>query len=468
MMNKLTLITTLVLQIGIAQASNGLYYANPEADNKLVYQPAKPTAKIRSTQNSNRLVYVEESENEVSSIEYSPATSVKKRTSKSTPKKDFDTAENAPILEFAAQKIEQVTSLNKPQNFISELTSGKCLDCDKNATSPRFQQCTSQNNYMEKTILSEVAQKSFIGELASQPTSSGHLIKPACIRLGMESKFRASSKSFRSCGPDQNHSSQSIVRACVSENYFNLVANSFDVASQCLKDYLNDGDLKSQLQDVRSVYSLINIESGFHINAFSPTGAGGIGQFTANAISSVNTREFNQMRTHLLNSNNPLCHQLANDILAKPMTSLYSKSCERISIHEGNPLKNMAYTFAYLKIAKESLQETLFDHPRYARKFNLSDEDLDKVKRALMIWSHNAGPAGTWTPAKALLNSKYRHRQVTNAEQFILEMRTAMQKFPASANRSRARRVETARYLPAIKNTLHQIESAVGGESCVN
>ena len=113
------------------------------------------------------------------------------------------------------------------------------------------------------------------------------------------------------------------------------------------------------------------------------------------------------------------------------------------------------------------MDSQIFQNRNYKTKFKLSAYDLAKIKRALMVWSHNTGPAGTWTPAKALLNSIYRNKPVTNADQFIDQLQQFMQKVPARANSSTARRNETSKYFPAITSTLNAIESNVGGGQCV-
>lgn len=384
------------------------------------------------------------------------------------PKVEVTSEQPTPALEFALDRVSKATQAARSGGISHWFSGSSCADCVASQASIRFQQCSSKNDYLENEIAKQIHNNGFIGRLAKTESSINSIIKPACIRMGMESKFGAQSKSFRSCGPGQNQAAKATLRPCITENYFNLISNSFDVAAKCMKNYINDGSEENQRLDVRAVYALINIESGFHVNAMSPTGAGGIGQFTQAAIDSVNRNEFSKMRKHLQSSNDPICQQVADQVLNSPMRGRVANNCDRISISKGNPLTNMLYTFSYLKLSKKQLQNSIFENSAYKDKFQVSQNDQEKIERALMVWSHNTGPAGTWTPAKALLNSVYKNKPVTNAEKFIQEMQFAMQKFPASANRSKARRAETARYFPAITATLKNIEDGVGGGSCVN
>lgn len=383
---------------------------------------------------------------------------------------DDQTASSA--LEYAIERIETVRSLTLSTPTAPRAAEESCLDCriSKNETprNPHFQQCDSSNDYLENKLAALKQGSSLASELMAQSTEQNAIINPSCIRMGMESKFGPRSKSFARCDRGFGQAVRnSALRPCISENYFNLVSNSFNLVSRCMKDYLRDSDLESQKSDVEAVYSLINIESGFHINAMSPTGAGGIGQFTEGAIQTVNDNHFQKMRKHLQNSSDSQCQKIANEVLNNPMKQKFANSCERVSLEAGNPLKNMLYTYGYLKTSRSSMLTTVINHPSYSQKFALSRTELAKIERALMVWSHNAGPAGTWTPAKALLNSTYKNNKVTDADKFISEMERAMRLFPASANRGSARRNETATYYPKITSHLNNIKNSMESQTCV-
>ncbi|KHD88228.1 MAG: hypothetical protein OM95_09970 [Bdellovibrio sp. ArHS] len=375
----------------------------------------------------------------------------------------------APIIEHALDQIDKAKNVQNIMGNVNNVANRNCPDCEQQVTNLRYNQCNRQNDYLEKELQQTTQGSSLLSTLTRSPVRANSIIKPTCMRMSMEAKFSASSKSFRQCSAAGTLSQT--FRPCISENYFKLVNNSFDVVSSCMKDFIAPGESEEmQKLDIRAVYALINVESGFHVNAMSGTGAGGIGQFTQPAIQDVNMNELNEVRISLESNPNRVCSKLSLEFLdsMNPIRPQKSYACDRISLKKGNPVTNMIYTYAYLKGVKKDMNTMIFNNKNYRAKFRLSEFDMNKVKRALMVWSHNTGPAGTWTPAKTLLNTYYRNRPVTNADEFINQMQQYMQKFPASANKSSARRKETSSYFPAITKTLNDIEKNAGGGSCVN
>lgn len=384
-------------------------------------------------------------------------------------KEEEEPTEPTPIIEHALDKIESAKGFQSLFGWSDNTANRKCPSCEDEVRNMRYMQCNSQNSYLESEMATAVLSKGLLGDVIRAPIKTDSIIKPICIQMGMNMKFGASSKTFRECSA--NGTSRQAFRPCISENYFKMINNSFEAVSSCMKEFLAPGaSEETQNLDVRAVYALINVESGFHVNARSGTGAGGIGQFTASAIQDVNANELNAVRISLEGNKNPLCSRLSLELLdtMTPMRTSSNYSCDRTSLKNGNPMKNMIYTYAYLKGIKADMDMMIFNNKNYKAKFKMSEYDLNKIKRALMVWSHNTGPAGTWTPAKALLNTFYRGKTVTNADQFIQQMQQYMQKFPASANKSSARRKETSHYFPSITKTLNTIEQSVGGGSCVN
>jgi hypothetical protein len=376
----------------------------------------------------------------------------------------------APVIEHALDVTERANTIQKMLGRPGNSTNPNCTNCSETETDFRYMQCNSQNDYLEKDLSNEFnAQSSPLGAILRMPIQTPSIIKPACIRISMESRFNANSRLFRECSADGKQ--KTAFRPCISKNYFALVNNSFNVVSSCMKEFIAPGaSEETQNLDVRAVFALINVESGFHLNATSTTGAGGIGQFTNPAIQDVNVNELRDIRISLEGNPNRMCGEMSLNFLdsLEPIRTGLENSCDRTSIFNGNPVKNMIYTFAYLSGIKRDMERMIFTDKNYQNKFALSEYDLNKIKRALMIWSHNAGPAGTWTPVKSLLNTAYRGKKVTDPEKFINEIQQYMQKLPASANKSSSRRRETSKYFPAITSTLKAIEENVGGGSCVN
>lgn len=376
----------------------------------------------------------------------------------------------APAIIYSLDQIEKGQKTNSLMQFHNMAGNRNCEgpEC-KDVANPKYMTCNRQNDYLEKEMDSLSKKSGLMAKIINSRVNPHAIIKPACMRMSMEAKFGIGSKNFRQCSPNNNMSKA--FRPCISENYFKMVTNSFNVVSTCLKEYMSPGASdETQNLDVRAAYAMINIESGFHVNAMSGTGAGGIGQLTGPAITDSNKTEMSKVRAALEAHSNPACAQLSHEFLdsKEPMRADKGASCDRISLKKGNPVLNMIYSYAYLKWSKNAMNRVVINDKRYKNKFKMSDYEKQKIQRALMVWSHNTGPAGTWTPAMTLLNTVYRNKPVTSAETFINELQQYMKKFPARANKSSARRSETSKYFPGITNLLNQIETNVGGGSCVN
>ncbi len=383
------------------------------------------------------------------------------------PPKRSNESENT--IEYALNKINKA---NQNASILGQIQSptANCRDCSDPVQSMRYNTCNDKNDYLESEIKTAKDGKGLLAELIRAPLRGNSTIKASCIQMGMSLKFGPNDTSFRSC--NGNTYSGRAVRPCLSENYFKMIANSFDAVSSCMTEYISPGEgNQAHQQDILAVFAMINVESGFHVNAVSGTGAGGIGQFTATAIEQVNKNDIKKVRTMLGSSSNKLCQRLSSEVLSDevPMQASANRSCDRIAMKNGNPVINMIYTYASLKGVKKDMNNTIFDNKNYSAKFShLSLNEVNKIKRALMIWSHNTGPSGTWTPAKALLNSYYRSKSIGSADEFLKKMEEYMRAYPASSNKTASRRKETSNYYPKISNALKKIETNIGGGSCLN
>lgn len=373
--------------------------------------------------------------------------------------------------EFAVDSMDRISRF---QQTIAGPSNGAyyCETCaQEEIANLRYGRCNDKNGYLKNQLDNISQQNGILGKLLRSPISTNSIIKPACIQASLRAGSTNSPKRFQSCG-DSGGYGNAVGPACINESYFKLINNSFDLVSKCMKDFLSQSDDEaSKVLDVHAIFSLVNYESGFHVNAVSGRRAGGIGQLTPAAITDVNVTQMSSLRKFLANHSNNECQELSQEFLNSdaPMKSKTSEACGRISLKDGNPIKNMIYTVAYLRSIKQSLDHQIFRDKNYSKKFNLSSSDMDRIRRALMLWAHNAGPGGTIVPVKSLLNIFYRNgKQVTNANLFIDQVQKYMKNFPARANSGEVRRRETSGYFPEMVRRLESIETNAGGGSCVN
>lgn len=398
----------------------------------------------------------------------------------------FSMMEMMPAVTAAFEQIERAQKVNElmtqgptppraatptPSSQTERLktSGGICTDCNgPRVADVRYGQCNSRNDYFEDRLAGMRQRGGLLGDLLTGGPKADSILKPTCLRAGLDSRYGANSQVFAACAPGENQARQSQVRPCVSENYFTLLNNSFDLVARCMGPMIS-GNPADQREDIRLMFGMLNIESGLHMNVVSSTGAAGIGQFTSDAIDDVNDNDFPQLRSKL-EAMGGSCARMSRDILSgnPPMRATSSRSCDRVALERGNPLLNLVYMFAYVARAKKDFSRDFFDDRRFAKFFaGLPPHEKNRLRTILTMWSHNTGPAGLRTPLMALLNTKYRGSQVTDVNQFVKDLAQSMRQYPHPANDSESRRSETSNYWPVAASALSKLERDAGGGSCV-
>lgn len=357
-------------------------------------------------------------------------------------------------------------------------------------TSTSFETCDNKNNYLEKQFDHLAKERTFLRTLNQKNPGFKEHIKTACFKNSMETVFGPKSEIYGQCAPGQDSITtqntncrtqvttvrgkkerkrvcssrmDSANRPCLSERYVNTVKNSFDLATECLKDYLTPKDKFQNVSDqtfkgiqqrnALAVFSLLTVESGMHINAMSPTGAGGLGQLTGDGLSAVARIQIPQMKAFLTRPESSVqCKNLSRVYLQPsvlPRVS-YSYNCDRISLTRGQPLVGLIYSYGHIKQSEEDMLRFLNNSDRrQMKKFNLNESEMDKLITALALWSHNTGSMGLIHPMTYLLNNKYSKRKVTNVDQFLAELKVYMKSHSFSRRRSRI--IETSSYYSKIE-----------------
>jgi hypothetical protein len=340
------------------------------------------------------------------------------------------------------------------QTMTPSSQTSSCMDCL--APSLRtFETCSSGNSYLESnlgSILNHSAYSSFF------QNSQKEIIRSSCIQRNM-SLFPKSSAFFRICGPQQSVPERKAPKACISERYVDITSKAFNLSADCLGDYVaGHEDAKGQV--ALSMFSLMSLESGMHVNAMSSTGPGGPGQMSGSAITAVN-QELSSIQEHLAGSANPHCSNTLAKALSTPMSP--TVSCDRISIHKDNPLKSMAYAFAYQAVVRRALEKQVFSSGvfRGVLSPNLPAFEKERLLMEVSAWSHNTGPAGMLNPLRGLLilymqNSKM-IESASDVDQLLKDLRLFLASHAHPANRSKSRITETMNYYKNIQSRMVSI-----------
>ncbi|MBX3039654.1 MAG: hypothetical protein KF789_02960, partial [Bdellovibrionaceae bacterium] len=363
-----------------------------------------------------------------------------------------------------------VTPKAQPEADVTVAGDGTaCTSCGPKATNLSFMQCNSRNNYLETEMKGLKNGQSLISDLLRTGPQKDNWLKNECLRSSMVTKLGENNNSFRSCPAGSDKASKTRIRPCVSENYFSLISNSFDLVTRCMAPLMGSNQ-KDQKREVLELFGMFHIESGMHMSAMSSSGAAGFGQLTESAIQSINKNELSGIRK-VLKEQGGACTRLSTEYLSgtPPMRSQVSKSCDRISMAKGNPLTNMIYSIANVMQSKRYLNGDIINSSRLKERFDLSASERKRLLTAISVWSHNTGLGGMKTPLLALLNSTYRgNKKVTDVDKFLKELKQAMLDYPHRANKRTKRKKETSAYYPSIKSAIQSMNKNVGGGSCLN
>lgn len=337
------------------------------------------------------------------------------------------------------------------------MTSAACTSPECLARVESYETCSAKNDYLENGI-AQVFNTPALSALFSSPQKE--IIRKACIQRSLDTypNFRAA---FRVCQSPDGSPNQFAPKACVSRNYVDLTAKSFNLVADCLSDYVS-GNANTKKETALALFSLTSLESGLHANAVSPTGAGGIGQLTYPAITDVNSR-LKLVREHLAQSKNPLCSKTLADVLSQPMNPNLGKSCERISLSKNNPMLNIAYTFTFQASQRKYLEQTILKNARFAGVISqdLPESERERLTSSIMIWSHNTGASGMSTPLSVLmgqyLQAKKSIKTAADVDALLSDLKTAMVKYPAADNKKKQRLAETSRFFSAVQERVSKI-----------
>lgn len=347
----------------------------------------------------------------------------------------------------------------------ASMNPGFCAECAKRVES--YASCNPKNDYLENDLLS-LTNNTELNSIFSG--SNKEIISKSCIQRSLDAApdFR---NGYKYCGPGKKSLSEvrHSNKACVSEKYVDVTAKSFNLVADCMADLIS-GSPANKSETALALFSLTSWESGLHMNAVSPTGAGGIGQFTGAAIESVNQR-LKGIQEHLKKSANPLCSNTLAQVMSTPMSSTGNQSCDRIAVSKDNPLKNMAYTFAFQAAQRKMIEENVLNSSVFSDVLSkdLPSNEKERLAMSLSIWSHNTGSAGMTTPLRAqmmeYLRSKKSIKNGEDVSKFLKEMETSMAKFPNSGNATQARVLETSRFFRSIQERVSVI--AKEPRSCI-
>lgn len=364
-------------------------------------------------------------------------------------------------------RIEQVNKEGQKLGQIRETDPTKvCAECDVvNGTDILYSDCAAygRNNYMDPLIAA--SSSSLVKNLSAAPLKSNY-IKAACTKHAMENQIISDGSFSTSC---IGAGKVKPARACTTGPYHRLMHNSFELAADCMKDFLNVPNYEDVVEELMA---LLTIESNFQLNAVSPTGAGGVGQLTGRggAIEDVNNKALRDLQRYFASHSNEACRGLTS-VVKKPMS--YAR-CERMSLNSDNPIKNLIFSFAYRKISHGYLKHGL--ESKVLRSKFATEELYNKFVQSAISHSHNTGAGGYSSKAKTALNfmpagSIKTESDLQIAYTAVFRSFSGQSDPQACHTNASISRKENACYYIKIQDKFSKVRKAVlgdGGLSCAN
>ena len=324
-----------------------------------------------------------------------------------------------------------------------------CKDCQINADPLS---CNSKNDYLQKIFQK---QTSPVVEILTERQPSFKLMN--C----MENEMVKTGSKFVDC--DSNSKPKIVPKACITEDYKKLMANAFELVSDCTLDYATvekSPNVKSNLESL--LYGVISHESGFHTNirinlkGHPDAIDSGAGQFTGDGINMVNGIEtgssgytyFQGIKEMIQAKDTPACRQL-DKMNLQAMRPGGQYRCDAISIEKGNPVLSLLYAIGHMRANRDLFLGaivSLKDNNPAKRNFNsLPEETQELLMNYVKAWGHNH-PAIRSRVIAELASSRGMNLLKTgnpaDVEAFILRIKNEKSPYIASVI-SRAKRGES-------------------------
>lgn len=368
-------------------------------------------------------------------------------------------------MEFLNQMNQNGVSGKSPMDPNSSCPDGKCAPSING-----YETCTASNDYLSAKITDVSKRDPLLSVLTAQPEN---MVKESCVKRALESfpkeyytgrkKNRKRNTYYRdeTCEKSPKH----VDRPCVSEDYVDMTAKSFNSVATCMSPLLaGSANRQDQKNAAYSVFSLMTQESGLHVNASSSTGAGGASQLTYPAIADVN-KNIKTFSDELKSSSNRLCNKLGSMLDTSPMPtgkdSAITRTCSRVSLYQDQPVKNMVYGFAFQHLVKSTLEAQIFN--RFPGIFSsLSAGKLDELKLKLAMWAHNTGSADMINPVERVITNMLRKKQTLTDDSVNAFLQNVSSTISGWTRRSK----EKAGYYPSIVARMKNLEPA-GEKSCL-
>ncbi len=239
--------------------------------------------------------------------------------------------------------------------------------------------CAANQNYFEAAFSKY---PEIFRETRKTPSTE---VPRGCLTYMMKTTFDSKRdirhSRFASCRTSSGMPYHGEFKACTTEQYVNIVYNTFGDVAQCMG--LPQKDMIPQLFN----------ESSFQMNTLGSQYDAGIGQITGPAIAAANG-VFAATKNQIVNGSSGACRRIAPYVQAlNPVSSSVGHRCELLE-PPANPLENLIYTgIVYqLDLARAKAAFNTYDIAGLLARAGLPNADLGKLEEMIALLGYNSGP----------------------------------------------------------------------------
>lgn len=301
------------------------------------------------------------------------------------------------------------------------------------------------------------------------------------------SEYRQDPRLFSKCEKDVNGTPERYGhKACVTEDYVNLVYNSLIDVSDCL-------DVPAKF-----IAPKLSNESGLHVNAFGMVNDGGIGQFTDQALADV-AQNYDNFKGQITGNQKESCKRLRSIPGAIPRSSdeilsADANRCHAISTPP-NPLRSLVYYGIFYHSTKrnalnafnkagDSKDPNFKSTEALMAEAGISHFDAEKIKEMLFVMAYNSGPGRPAVFFREWLKyriANFKRYPITKAD-FNMNYWPERAQFKAKAGADRAQAMnkrgkpltlaeylfvyKDSIYIPAVKAQARVLDKGLGDGTC--
>lgn len=269
--------------------------------------------------------------------------------------------------------------------------------------------CSSDRNYYEEPIAT------FFSDLKVRRSRlEATDIAPSCVLYSMRKQHRGAennrSDSFARCEEENGKPEKGVLKPCVTEAYWTTIYNAYTDVMNCLG------------LDQKFYFPQLVYESGFHINAISPTSwDAGLGQYTKRGVQRIMQGNYLERVIGAIEESEKVsCQRISQYMgeISKEVTEV-SNRCAFMTMPK-NPYKSLVFFAIHHLLDENELREKFAARKIYDKLEEAGWVNVDRelFVRTMSVLSYNSGVEGAIRLVSDYLDGRIKMKEKISAQHF--------------------------------------------------